>query len=71
MTNIAPETTPMRCANCGSDMNHHADKVISRDPLDEESILEIHTCPKCGQTDTRTGHGETSTAWNKTGEDLD
>lgn len=55
MTNTAPETTPIRCANCGADMNHHGDKVISWDLLDEESILEIHTCPNCGHTDTRTG----------------
>jgi ribosomal protein S27AE len=53
----------MSCPKCGTEMNHHADKIdymagISGDqPIDTELggvLKEIHTCPKCGNVETQT-----------------
>ena len=47
----------VRCAACGADMNHHADKLVqtaepsTRAPA--EVVLEVHTCPKCGKVEAR------------------
>ena len=47
----------MRCPECGSEMNHHADKlVVPSDPADQAAIdpvlggivEERHACPVCG-----------------------
>ena len=56
-----PETGPMRCPDCGAEMNHHADKLDYGAAADEASdtgeggvVIEAHTCPGCGHTATRT-----------------
>jgi hypothetical protein len=48
----------MVCAVCGSDMNHHADKIDysipdASDPALGGVVQEIHTCPRCGNIETR------------------
>lgn len=34
------------CPRCGIPMNHHAEKPY---PFDESKVVEIHTCPQCGE----------------------
>jgi len=52
-----PETaSKMICRKCGSAMNHHGDKLVyEADPGTEvgEAIAEFHTCPRCGNNDSR------------------
>jgi ribosomal protein S27AE len=51
----------MICADCGVEMNHHADKVDYAagldgalvDPVFGGVIEEAHTCPECGRTEMR------------------
>jgi ribosomal protein S27AE len=52
----------MNCPRCGTEMNHHADKVdyvsatTSDEPIDMELggvLQEIHTCPKCRNIEMR------------------
>jgi len=52
--------TKMICSHCGAEMNHHADKVerLADDlKLNDEifggTLQEIHTCPACGNVDSR------------------
>jgi hypothetical protein len=46
------------CPRCKVEMNHHASKDH---PADEAAgarpkpVLEVHTCPKCGESATRHG----------------
>ncbi len=53
-------TTKMICAECGMEMNHHADKLVYSDSPDEMArmdpalgglIEETHTCPGCGKAE--------------------
>ena len=55
-----PETDKMKCPDCGAEMNHHADKLVYGDAVDEAPdtgdggvVVEAHTCPDCGRTATR------------------
>jgi len=42
------------CRECKVEMNHHANKVIQcESDAEERTVLEIHTCPECGDTATR------------------
>ena len=48
----------MVCKMCGTQMNHHAEKVIYGEPRNGgaalvEQIAEAHTCPRCGYNDSR------------------
>ncbi len=51
----------LRCTKCGSEMNHHAEKLVvtasTREPGYDPAlwgyIEENHTCPNCGNLDTR------------------
>jgi ribosomal protein S27AE len=51
----------MQCPKCGTPMNHHADKpdrtstATESETVDSElaGIIEIHTCPGCGNTEVR------------------
>ena len=50
----------MTCPKCGSEMNHHADKLVERvdDPAEREEPLlgvvwEVHACPACGNVESR------------------
>ena len=52
----------MICPNCGVEMNMHAEKVVPAsgreghlgyDDFLGGTIVEIHTCPKCGITLSR------------------
>ena len=56
------ETNKMTCPDCGSDMNHHADKVdysgapgaLASSDLELGGVLqEVHCCPGCGKTAMR------------------
>ena len=51
-----PAPAGLSCPRCGTEMNHHADKVdYSADPSDSEAadtdfvgvLAEFHTCPGC------------------------
>ncbi len=48
------------CPRCGVEMNHHADKLVEAAPLEgsvdsyAEKLLELHACPLCGETVSRT-----------------
>lgn len=56
-----PDADKMTCADCGTEMNHHADKldygVVPDEAPDaaegEGVVIEAHTCPDCGRTATR------------------
>ena len=59
---MAKQKSVMICSNCGSEMNHHADKLI--DPVKPKDlrqvnsplggvIEEIHCCPGCGAAASR------------------
>ena len=49
----------MTCPKCGTEMNHHADKLVERvdepdesiDPLLGGRIQEVHQCPACGNVE--------------------
>jgi ribosomal protein S27AE len=51
----------MTCPRCGTEMNHHADKLVERvdepdewnDPLLGGILNEVHTCPACGNVEFR------------------
>jgi predicted RNA-binding Zn-ribbon protein involved in translation (DUF1610 family) len=52
----------MRCPKCGTEMNHHADKVVEAeqpedarlvDPELEGIVQEIYSCPSCGWVESR------------------
>lgn len=50
----------MMCPYCGSEMNHHADKLTysspeepGYNPLFDASIEEFHKCPACGASASR------------------
>ena len=52
----------MKCPECGGDMNHHADKVVTGgdplaphrvDPVFDGVVHEAHACPKCGAVAVR------------------
>lgn len=52
----------MVCAQCGKEMNHHADKLedprCAEDAAKLDSALggvveEMHTCPDCGRCEMR------------------
>jgi predicted RNA-binding Zn-ribbon protein involved in translation (DUF1610 family) len=65
-----PEANPMICPDCGIAMNHHADKVRKETGPGDEWVFdsglggvieELHTCPQCGQSQSRRSrHSETS-----------
>ena len=47
----------MRCPECGTEMNHHADKLVEPTDRADEAVIdpalggiveEVHTCPACG-----------------------
>jgi ribosomal protein S27AE len=57
----------MICADCGVEMNHHADKIEYTMALDKPEVMdpvlggvvhEAHTCPECGQTSLRSAADE-------------
>ena len=48
----------MICPACGSEMNHHADKIDYSNPEAADAafggvVQEVHTCPRCGNVKTR------------------
>jgi ribosomal protein L37AE/L43A len=51
----------MNCPKCGTQMNHHADKpdrsaaLTESERIDSElaGIIEVHTCPACGNIEVR------------------
>lgn len=61
------KTKKMLCPDCGVEMNYHATKIDYAAALDDASAIdedfggvleEAHTCPSCGQTQTRRASGE-------------
>lgn len=54
------EMNKMTCPDCGVEMNHHADKVEYGEGAGDEpggTLVEAHTCPRCGRTATREAGG--------------
>ena len=56
------KTNAMICPQCGIEMNYHAEKLdytaalTDPDAIDPDLggvLEEVHTCPQCGQTETR------------------
>jgi predicted RNA-binding Zn-ribbon protein involved in translation (DUF1610 family) len=56
----------MKCADCGVDMNLHAEKIsytaamAEMDKIDPELggvMEEFHTCPECGKTESQKANG--------------
>lgn len=52
----------MKCPDCGTEMNHHADKLVDPSTREEAAgadpalgglVHEVFTCPKCGRTEAR------------------
>ena len=43
----------MICRNCGREMNQHAEKFVYLEDSTPGSVEEIHTCPGCGNSDSR------------------
>ena len=59
---MAETSTKMICPRCGTEMNHHSDKVLyavesadvpEADPALGGVIEEFHACPKCGASSSR------------------
>jgi exosome complex RNA-binding protein Csl4 len=59
---MAKQTTKMICSKCGTEMNHHADKLVHPvtaeearkvNPALEGIIEETHCCPGCGAVESR------------------
>jgi len=53
---------PMACPKCGTQMNHHADKLDSTAALAEPGAInpelggilhKVHTCPSCKNVEVR------------------
>lgn len=56
------EAQKIVCSKCGTQMNHHADKLDFTTVLTEPDAInpefggileQVHTCPKCGNTEVR------------------
>jgi ribosomal protein S27AE len=57
------EKEKMLCADCGVEMNHHANKIeyatfsdemmTAREETFGGTLQEAHSCPECGQTALR------------------
>jgi len=45
----------MICSDCGCEMNQHAEKFVYLEGDASGSLDEIHTCPNCGKSDSRSG----------------
>ncbi len=43
----------MICSNCGGKMNQHAEKFVYLEDGALGSMEEMHTCPCCGNNDSR------------------
>ena len=59
---VSNEREKLSCADCGVEMNHHAEKIdYARTSQGEGAsdewhggvLEEFHTCPACGRTSTR------------------
>ena len=59
---MAQRTSKMKCPQCGAEMNHHADKLVTWRDADDGSridpafgglIQETHGCPRCGNVEFR------------------
>lgn len=58
---MARARSKLRCPKCGTEMNHHADKLVHTaspdeagfDPSLDGFIEETHACPKCGNVEAR------------------
>jgi hypothetical protein len=59
---MANLTGRMTCADCGLEMNHHAEKLVHPTSSAEEALMdpalggvieETHTCPGCGMAAAR------------------
>jgi ribosomal protein S27AE len=55
---IANQHKPIPCPNCGTAMNHHADKLVylcaeALTPGDGELLEEFYRCPHCGTGTSR------------------
>jgi len=50
-------TKKLTCPRCGAEMNLHAEKLVYSEPIVDPPlgghVEEIHTCPRCGLTESR------------------
>ena len=61
-------TETMRCARCGAEMNHQADKLVEPRTRDEAEatqesggiVLLVFACPSCGYVASRPEDGPQS-----------
>ena len=57
MKKMSPEK--ITCADCGVEMNHHANKLdygdepVANDSTFGGTLKEVHACPECGLTASR------------------
>lgn len=62
---MAKTTETIRCPKCGTEMNHHADKLVHSATADEPGfdpsldgfVEETHACPACGNVVARRAGG--------------
>jgi len=57
---MGSEVNAMVCPSCGSEMNHHAEKLVLPtgpadvvDPVLGGVVEEVHACPACGAMASR------------------
>lgn len=63
---MPPASSKIVCPHCGEQMNHHAEKIVystgrlpgevagpDRDVVPRVTLEEFHSCPNCGQTESR------------------
>jgi predicted RNA-binding Zn-ribbon protein involved in translation (DUF1610 family) len=59
---MATQKSKMICPKCGTEMNHHADKLVYAVEADDDKkmdaslggvIEETHYCPGCGAVESR------------------
>ena len=59
---MATQSSKMICPRCGSEMNHHADKLVQPITTDQAKhvnetlgglIEQTHCCPSCGGVESR------------------
>ena len=58
----------MICPQCGAEMNFHAEKLVYSVsvPVSDAAlggeVLEMHSCPHCGRTESRSSRQNSKTA---------
>ena len=59
---MSDRRSTLKCPKCGTEMNHHADRLVYPAGSDDEKqidpvfgalVQETHGCPKCGNVEFR------------------